>query len=113
MTSAPSTNCSCSSFTSKLSAGGHVEHPSEVKSSTTTGVRFWGGGEDFARAPHRDVAVEARSKLPKTRTVLVFEFIWVVLFPDILASSRPRNRKASKVFRRPARKGILARLGLY
>src|SRR5262245_31024064 len=42
-------NCCSSSFKSKASAGGQVEQPSEVKSSTTTGVRVCGEEDDCAR----------------------------------------------------------------
>src|SRR5260370_2302269 len=38
MISAPATGCSCSSFISSASAGGQLEQPSEVNSSTSTGV---------------------------------------------------------------------------
>src|SRR5260370_40712884 len=40
MTSAPLTGCTCSSFARRVSAGGQLEQPSEVNSSTRTGVRF-------------------------------------------------------------------------
>src|SRR5271165_2017843 len=39
MISTPGTGCCASSFCSNASAGGHEEQPSEVKSSTTTGLR--------------------------------------------------------------------------
>src|SRR5215472_5065175 len=35
---APATGCALSSFARRASAGGQLEHPSEVKSSTTTGA---------------------------------------------------------------------------
>src|SRR5579862_5812285 len=37
MTWTPGTGCSVSSFRTNSSAGGQLEHPSDVKSSTTTG----------------------------------------------------------------------------
>src|SRR5258705_13677689 len=40
MISAPLTGCTCSSFARRVSAGGHVEQPSEVNNSTRTGVRL-------------------------------------------------------------------------
>src|SRR5580698_11063464 len=39
MISAPATGCCCSNCCSNVSAGGQVEQPSEVNSSTTTGWR--------------------------------------------------------------------------
>src|SRR5271155_1432591 len=39
MISAPATGCCCSNCCSKASAGGQLEQPSEVNSSTTTGWR--------------------------------------------------------------------------
>src|SRR5579859_8109178 len=39
MISTPATGCSLRSFVSNASAGGQLEHPSDVKSSTTTGTR--------------------------------------------------------------------------
>src|ERR1700730_15931215 len=40
MISAPLMGCAWSSFASRASAGGQLEHPSEVKSSTRTGGRL-------------------------------------------------------------------------
>jgi hypothetical protein len=39
MISADATGCSATSRSSNASAGGQLEHPSDVNSSTTTGVR--------------------------------------------------------------------------
>ena len=40
MTSAPATGCVSSRRESSASAGGQLEHPSDVNSSTTTGARL-------------------------------------------------------------------------
>src|SRR5215207_1381416 len=49
MTSAPSTGCVASRRASSASAGGQLEQPSEVKSSTTTALREAAGAAfDFA-----------------------------------------------------------------
>src|SRR5580700_3286353 len=83
MTWAPSTGCCSSSPASNASAGGQLEQPSEVNSSTTTGVRCAseGAGEDCPRDrmpakvsrierprninPEKRAFIEIHSRLPR------------------------------------------------
>src|SRR3982751_2954915 len=60
MISTPGTGCSCASLLSSASAGGQLEQPSDVKSSTTTGTRADGAGVDCAAAM---INISAVSKL--------------------------------------------------
>src|SRR3954453_21477801 len=60
MISTPGTGCSCASLLSSASAGGQLEQPSDVKSSTTTGTCADGAGVDCAAAM---INISAVSKL--------------------------------------------------
>jgi hypothetical protein len=62
MISAPAIGCSCSSFISSASAGGQLEHPSEVNNSTSMGVRVW--LEPVWAADGSEKAAKRRAKDP-------------------------------------------------
>src|SRR5208283_4640220 len=61
MISTPATGCCCSNFCSKASAGGHEEQPSEVNSSTSTGVRGASVAGDCAYNSEPEIAQKRAS----------------------------------------------------
>src|SRR5436309_12996750 len=69
MTSAPSMNGCSSSLASNSSEGGHVEQPSDVNSSITTGVPVCLGGEEFMTELLARVVANANSQVIRAKNV--------------------------------------------
>src|SRR5579872_6689217 len=85
MISAPGTGCSSTSFCRSTSAGGHDEHPSEVNSSTRTGLRL----------SSLCAALVLRAKATKTRKEIAAAVAksFIQALQQVLSIKRMRNRR--------------------